>query len=398
MSITAILGQRTYPCQLKQGFLFSNPNKIKFIGAIFLMFMGVFGMNEVHAKLPDADPSVSQFTLEKKGRDFAAISIHPNGDEWLFTECTTELDPKGACYVLHYDLKTKQLKRYDLPAGYLYSYANYSPLGNYIVMSRTPKHDSSEEKIQQAIEHSEIVMMRSDGADFRVLPIDQGSKLAPFMSKDETKVAYWRSGVLRPPESRSTSADFDICEYDLVTKSDHLFAGPHHFFGGGNAQYVSSDEILLGSYGPGKYAQSMGEYLKKFNGSEVYKLKRKTVDLPSPSFTTIEHARNPSVDKDGNVYLTGQPPTLGSSFARISPSGEIQYWREPINLGLSGFRQILASPNGRYIAFIYVAEGTNYRDQKSAFGRLETTSSLWTPMTIPALHTAALVPIRLATE
>lgn len=390
--------ERSNSAQSKRCFLSKTLAKIKFNGTVFLLLIGVIGMNKVHGKSSEVDSPTPQFTLEKNGRDFDRISIHPNSEDWLFTECSRELNPEGDCYVLRYNLTTKRLQRYALPDGYLYGYASFSPQGHYIVMSRTPKNDGSEEKIRQSLENAEIVMMRSDGTNFSVLPIVKGRKLAPFMSKDETKIAYWRPGVLRPPSSKSMSADFDVCEYDLKSQSDFLFAGPYHFFGGGNAQYTSEDEILLSAYGPGKYAQSMSEYQKKYNGSEVYKLKRKSTNLPIPSFTEVEHARNPSVDKVGNVYLTGQPPSLGSSFSRISPSGEIYYWQEPVNLALSGFRHILAAQNGHYIAFIYVSEGTQYRDQKSAFGRLDTGNSQWTPVAIPALQTSTLLPVRFATE
>jgi len=370
---------------------------MKFNGTVFLLLMGVIGMSEVHGRQNEVD-SFPPFIIEKNGRDFDRVSIHPNSEEWLFTECSRELNPEGDCHILRYHLNTKQLQRYALPDGYLYSYASFSPQGHFIVMSRIPKHDGSEEKIRQSIENAEIVMMRSDGTDFRVLPITKGRKLAPFMSKDETKIAYWRSMVLRPPGSKSRTTDFDVCEYDLKTHGDFLFAGPHHFFGGGNAQYVSEDEILLGSTGPGKYAQSLGEYWKQFNGSEVYKLKRKTVDLPNPSFTEIEHARNPSVDKMGNVYLEVEPPNVGVSFLRVSPSGEIYYWQAQVNIVIRGLRQILVAPNGQYLAFIYVAEGTNYRDRKSAFGMLNTSNSQWIPVAIPALRTSTLLPVRPAAE
>lgn len=351
-------------------------------------------MNKTHGKLIDGDPKESQFVLEKNGRNFQMFSIHPNSEEWLFTECSMELNPSGDCYVMRYNLSTKLLQRYALPEGFLYGSASFSPQGHYIVMNRAPKHDGTTEKIRQSIENSEIVIMQSDGTNFSVIPIAKGSKLAPFMSKDEKKIAYWRSGFLRSEGNKSMSADFDVYEYELSTKSDHLFAGSHHFFGGGIGQYISDDEILFSSYGPGKYAQSMGAYLNKFNGSEVYKLKRGNIDLPTPSFTNIENAGNPSIDKNGNFYLTGQQPSLGSAFLKISISEKIQYWPELINLALSGFRQVIASPSGQYFAFIYAADGTHYGDQKSAFGKLDTKNSQWMPIIIPSLDTSILLSVQ----
>jgi hypothetical protein len=163
---------------------------IRTCGILFLLCVGIFGNGEVQGKPSDGDSPAAGFTLAKNGRDFDKVSIHPNSEDWLFIECSHELNPAGDCYVLRYSLKTQQLQRYQLPDGYLYSYASFSPQGHYIVASRAPKHDGSEAQIQQSIENAEIVVMRSDGTDFRVLPLAKGRKLAPFMSQDETKIAY----------------------------------------------------------------------------------------------------------------------------------------------------------------------------------------------------------------
>lgn len=372
-------------------------NDIRTCGILFLLCVGIFGNGEVQGKPSDGDSPAAGFTLAKNGRDFDRVSIHPNSEDWLFTECSHALNPAGDCYVLRYSLKTQQLQRYQLPDGYLYSYASFSPQGHYIVISRAPKHDGSEAQIEQSIENAEIVVMRSDGTDFRVLPLAKGSKLAPFMSPDETKIAYWRPGVLRPPGSKTMSADFDVYEYDLKSQSDSLFSGRNQFFGAGNAQYISADEILLSSYGPRKYAQSMSEYQKKYKGSEVYKLKRNNPGLPDPSFTEIEHARNSSADNQGNTYFSGQKlPSPGASFFKKSPTGDITLWQQPLNL--TALRYVIAAPDGRYIAFIYASEGSRYRDQKSAFGRLDTGTSQWIPIEMPALAASTLLPVRPVTD
>jgi hypothetical protein len=337
-----------------------------------------------------------QFTLEKNGRDFDRLSIHPNSEEWLFTECSRELNPAGDCSLLRYNINTKQLQRYDLPDGYLYGYASFSPQGNYVLMSRSPKHDGSEEKVRQSLQNGEIVMMRSDGTDFKVLAIPKGRNLAPFMSKDETKIAYWQISSKPLPSGGRGWGDFDVREYDLKTKQDALFAGPFHFVGGGNSQYLSENEIIINSYGPEKYAQSMGDYHKKFNGSEVYKLKRGAIDIPEPSFVDVEHAHSTSVDKAGNIYLDGQKmPGVGSSLFRKTPSGEITYWQRP---HLGALRHVIAALNGEYIAFIYSAEGTQWADRKSAMGVLDTIHSKWLPVAIPQLRSSTPVIVKAAAE
>lgn len=350
-------------------------------------------MNQAQGEKESTAP---QFTLEKNGRDFDMISIHPNSEEWLFTECSRELIPEGDCYLLRYKINTKQLQRYLLPDGYLYSYASFSPQGNYIVMSRSPKHDGSEEKIRQSFGNGEIVMMQSDGTDFRVLSIPKGRNLAPVLSKDETKVAYWRISSQRSQGGGRGWGDFDVHEYDLKTRLDSLFAGPFHFVSGGNLQYASANEIVINSYGPRKYAQSMSDYHKKFNSSEVYILTRGAVDMPNPSFTDVAHAQSPSTDMAGNIYLDGvKMPGVGSAFFRKSLSREINFWQRP---HLGALRHATVAPNGQYIAFIYSAEGTRYSDRKSAIGLLDMDKSKWLPVNIPPVQSSTMLVVETATE
>ena len=351
-------------------------------------------MNTAQGKEVELSHTPQKMVLEKNGRDFDRISVHPNNEDWLFTECSNELNPEGDCHVLKYNINTKQLTRYVLPDGYVYSYASFSPNGTYIVLSRVRKHDGQNGMVPKSEYQGEIAILRSDGSSFRVLPIAKGHNLAPIMSENETKIAYWRSSVERPPGSKSSLADFDIREYDLNTQHDGLFAGPYHFFEGGNSQYISENEILLGSYGPKKHAQSMSEYQKKFNGSQVYKLRRGMEELPNPSHTNIAQARNPSADKQGNIYLEGQYPNGGSTISQLMPSGNINYWTEPINF--TNFRHLVVAPNGRYLAFVYVAEGTRYREQKSALGLLNFDQSKWLSIFVPPLQTS--VPLLVKTS
>lgn len=334
-----------------------------------------------------------RFTLEKNGRDFDRISIHPNSEEWLFTECSRALNPEGDCHLLRYNINSQQLQRYILPDGYLYGYASFSPQGNHIVISRSPKHDGSEEKIQQSFENGEIVMMRSDGTDFRVLAIPKGRNLAPVMSKDETKIAYWKISSQRSPGGGRGWGDFDVREYDLKTKQDNLFAGPFHFVSGGNSQYLTENEIMINSYGPRKYAQSMSAYHKKFNSSEVYILTRGAVDMPTPSFIEVTHAVNSSSDGAGNIHLDGLHPNGGMALLRVSSAGVITPWQRPV---LGALRHAIVAPNGQYISFIYSAEGTQWAEKKSAIGMLDTVNSKWIPVSIPPLKSSAQLVVKLA--
>src|SRR5438876_257158 len=98
------------------------------------------------------------------------LPVVPNLDA-LPDRIATDLDPTGGCYVLRYHLTTKNLQRYALPAGYFYTAANFSPRGHYVLMSRVLKTDREEERVRQAYENAEIVLMKADGTDFKVLPL-----------------------------------------------------------------------------------------------------------------------------------------------------------------------------------------------------------------------------------
>lgn len=335
----------------------------------------------------------------RKGRDFREISVHPNGQELLFTECVYDpnLDPAGDCYVLRYQLTTKNLQRYALPAGYVYSTASFSPQGNYVLMSRVPKIGVSEEKVRQAYENSEIVLMKTDGTDFKVLPLAKGDKVAPIMSPDETRVAYWRSTV-RPPGSKSFSSQFDMWEVNLNTGQDSLYAGPFIFFERSRLQYLSQDELLVGAWGPKEYAQSMTAYEKKYNNSSVYRIQRGMTTLPEPILTEVAHAGLPSVDKTGNLYFKGERP--GLSLFRKTVQGEIEQWMWPVRYSPGewggGPQNLVIDPSGSYIAFTYEIKGTYSRDHKRGIGLLITHTSEWRILNIPSLHLSAPIAVKAA--
>lgn len=362
--------------------------------------MGLAQSGQQAANQTDASP----FEVDPaKGRDFREISVHPNGQELLFTECVYDpkLDPGGGCYVLRYHLTTKSLQRYALPVGYFYRTASFSPRGSYVLMSRAPKTDGSEEKVRQAHENAEIVLMKTDGTDFKVLPLAIGNKVAPIMSPDETRVAYWRSTV-RPPGSKSFSSQFDVWEVNLNIGQDSLYAGPFAFFERDRLQYLSQDDMLVGAYGSitmlREHAQSMTEYEKKYNHSEMYRIQRGMTTLPEPILTEVAHAGFPSVDKTGNLYFKGQRP--GISLFRKTTQGEIEQWKWPLRYAPGesggGWHDLVPAPDGSYIAFVYEIKGTATRDEKRGVGLLMTHTSEWRILNLPPLHLSIPIAVKAA--
>ncbi|MBF0460236.1 MAG: hypothetical protein HQL87_02465 [Magnetococcales bacterium] len=154
--------------------------------------------------------------------------------------------------------------------------------------------------------------------------------------------------------------------------------------------YIAEDEILLQTYATGDPLTVHGNN-KKFHYSEVFKLKRGSGKFPDPSFSYIEFAQDPSVDKIGNTYLSGQESKYGSSFFMVTPVGEKTFWKEPYNI--SNIRTLVASPRGSKIIFLYPADGTKYNDGKSAFGCFDIETSTWIPVDIPPIKSSTPIVI-----
>ncbi len=335
-----------------------------------------------------------------KGRDFRDISVHPNGEELLFTECIYDpkVEPTGDCYVLRYHLPTKSLYRYALPTDYVYKSASFSPHGHSIIMNRVPKIGISPDAVRQAHDQSEIAYMKVDGTRFRIVPLAKGNKVGPVMSDDETRVAYWRA-TLRPPGSKTFSSNFDVWEADLKTGYDQLFAGPFVFFERARLQYLSPDELLVGAYGPRAHAQSMTAYDKKYNSSSVYRIQRNLTKLPEPILTEVEYASFPSSDNARNLYFKGARP--GIALFRKDLRGEIQQWGWPVRYGPGdwgggGWHDLAAHPGGSFIAFVYEIKGTSARDAKRRLGLLMMQTSEWRDLNIPSLQSSQLIPVTTA--
>jgi len=342
---------------------------------------------------PASQTDAPQFESDPaKGRDFREISVHPNGEELLFVECSRALEPAGGCYVLRYHLTRKSLQRYVLPEQYFYTSASFSPQGNYVVMSRVPRHDSDQESVQHAYDKTEIALMKSDGTEFGILQLAKGPKVGPNISLDGRRVAYWRA-ALRKPASRTFSNNFDVWEMNLSTGEDRLFAGPFLFYERDGLQYLSQDEMVVGAYGPvaflRQHAQSMTTYDKKYNRSGVYRFSRGAALLPEPICTEVEGAKIPSIDKDGNVYFYGQRP--GISLFKRSMDGHIKQWVKPQDIG--GISSMVASSDGLSILFTYHVRGTQPREAKEGMGMLDTSASGWKAIDIPSLERSDTIPV-----
>jgi hypothetical protein len=112
--------------------------------------------------------------------------------------------------------------------------------------------------------------------------------------------------------------------------------------------------------------------------------------LPDPSFIKFKNAKYASVDKNNNYYFEGEPPQRGSSYIRVSAANEIEFWTMP----LMQVMNVVADPNGRYMAFMYNTGDVNSRKLQRAMGMLDLSSGKWTQVRIPSLVSCISIPVK----
>ncbi len=335
------------------------------------------------------------FAITRDDRRFTWLSIHPDSERWLITECTDRIDPpRKLCYLFIYHRTNQSYQRLGLSSSYSYSYAQFSPDGQHIVAVRMPaaKDDSYEEKVRTAAQ-SEIIMMRADGQEFRVLGIPKGPLKVPVISPDETKVAYWSATMIRPEGSKTFTSNFDLNEFDLQSGSRRLFSGSFRFFLAGQFQYQSADQVVAHASGPFNPGKSSFSYDEQFNFSRLYCFDRKEERLQDPCLSDVPHASHPSLDRNGNLYLEGAHPTYGMSLFKISPSGQQQSWRMP-RITNAGIGFLVSAPTGDYLGFIYSDASPASQFLYSALGYFDFFTERWISLPLPPPESALLIPMR----
>lgn len=326
------------------------------------------------------------------GRVFNHISIHPDGEHWLIDECTDRFNPPQlSCYLFLYNRTNQSYQRYDLDAGYEYADAQFSPTGKWIVAIRRkiPKSSAYEEQLRSFIE-SELVLLRTDGSEVRVLSTLKGRIKSPVMSPDESRIAYWVSGRVRPYGERTTFMNFDIHELDLTSGTVSLFAGPYRFYEAYSLQYKSPDVIVANTFGPTAFIGFMGPYSDKYGSSRIYCFERGERKFPIPAYRTIESATSPTIAKNGRTYLLGQPRKHGQSIIEADDESEGRYWLVPqwSDQGIAGLR---VSPDSSYIVFTYLTTPSRSSAPKNNLGVFDLSREIWLPASIPRPEFAPLL-------
>jgi len=363
---------------------------------------------------------------QNEGRDFSVLSFNKDGTELMFNECfDAKLINKNIkenangneneCRIFRLNLASNTLRHYELPDQdkYIYQDATFSPKANYVVMKRIPKPTISEEEqkkltaderqklITDIFDQSEIVFMKSDGTDLKIIKIEQEGVIArPIMSNDETKIAYFKA-KLRKPGSKSFAAQFDIYEIDLKNKTDKLFAGPYEFFETGNMQYLKGDkEILVHAYVPlndeARGGLSTGKYTDKYSNSSIYKISRGAEGLLEPmvmeGFTNI---RDPFSGTSGSIYFYGQEVKTGMQLSKKNIRGNISKW-EP-TLEHAYIRQIIVNSDESKIFFCYTFFEPNRFKRtnihKSGIAYLNTKTSEWKKLEVPLVNSSKEIKV-----
>ncbi len=330
------------------------------------------------------------FEASKVGREINWISIHPDGERWLISECMDPDDSKGfRCDLFLYNFKTKEYQKYDLPPGYLYLYAKFSPRGSLIVAVRRPLHgDYGYDAEIKSFKNSEIFTMKLDGTAIKVMPNLSGHMKLPSMSEDETKIVYWQSATVRPPGNRTIFGHFDVHEYDIATAKEKMFAGPYRFFEARGLEYISKDQVVATAYGPSQYAPDIGKYSDQFNSSEIYIFERGEIDLPAPLYVDVEHAVDITMDKTGRVFVLATDKNDGISIFRMS--NEPRHWRIP-KLVPGGITRLIVSPTGQYIAFIYPLRTSRSQPPSNNVGIFDLNEARWLPVSLPPTTSAVSI-------
>lgn len=330
------------------------------------------------------------FEVAKDGRGINQISIHPDGERWLISECTDLDDAKRLrCNLFLFNFKTKDYKKYNLPPDYLYTDAKFSPRGNLIVAIRRPVYRSSEydEKIN-SFKNSEVFTIKPDGTEFKVLPNLRGHIKLPSLSDDETKIVYWHSTITRPPGYRTAFYYFDVHEYDLATTTEKIFAGPYGFYEARGLSYVDKDHVIVTAYGPSQYAHDISKFSDQFNSSDIYIFERGQIDLPAPLYTEVEHAVDVTLNQAGHAFLMATDRSDGISLFRFNPKPT--HWRIP-NLMPGGIGGLIASPPGQYIVFTYTLRRSRIQPPGNSVGVFDLNEERWIPVSLPP--TSSAVPI-----
>ncbi|MHB0990376.1 MAG: TolB family protein [Burkholderiales bacterium] len=379
---------------------------------LFLVVMTTM-TNDVHAQPLTNQP---KFELEKQGRYFMDFSIHPNGEEIMFTESHDLPDGSlSGSDIYQYNIRTHAYRRYVFKddAAYSYSSPAYSPRGDRVIILRTPmvqhfdlkKGKALYAELENNFKKTQVLMMDHDGKNLQVLPIPLGEIVHIVFSPDGTKIAYSLNHAPLKENERNFGM-MDMWEYNLVTGKNTLFAGPFSFVMGSIRQYLNNDQLLITARlatdpeHPNTYQGA------RFQHSEIMKLDRGTKKLPKTLYGNIADGAGEglmvTMDKFGNTYLQGHHYVVpsGSYLYKITsdtPVEGVSAYAIPESLIHANLVQLTVDPDGRKAFFFYAAlDADLVKDGawKFAFGELDLKHQHWSNLTIPKREDSQAVQVQ----
>lgn len=360
--------------------------------AVLLMALMSVGQ-AMAAEIVIHETNSATVVLEPATRRFArSISIHPNGQEWLISELVDEPSGQSGWHLLRYDMANDRLYRYQLPEGYIYEQTRYSERGDWVVMTRSPRHDGTPESAQRAFMMCDFVLLNMTNRSLRIIPVGGRFVTNAVLSPDLKRIAYWSTELINLSAStRIKTGRKDLFEYDLELGRHRLFAGPYQFGEGGRINYVDQDTLVVGAWWPREYEA------KESMANQVYTLRRGMTGpiWPEDFAPDVYYATYPSFDSSHRLSVYAHLKTLGMGLFSIA-SNRIDVWKTPYDKSRpSMIPQVfnaLASPTGDYLVMVYTYNSHD-RMQRMAFALLDFKKSLWRNVAIPAFETATVIPV-----
>lgn len=333
------------------------------------------------------------FETSTAGRGFQHLSIHPNGEDWLITECSKKFTNQEVCYLLIYNLKKKSYQRFGLSMEHNHIDGRFSPSGKQILMVRQPVSKKiGKDGVLESFSQGQIAVMNIDGSNFRTLPIPSHRVMRPTMSSDETKIAYLVAGSDKPVGRWTNFTNYEIWEFDLTRNRNEIFAGPMKFYHATTVSYLSESQIIVGAMAPAHTGSSKRpDYVNQYNASEIFKINRGMPFAPEPSFYDLPNANFPSPDDAGNIFFETQPEKIGAALTRKNSKGQTTIWREP-KFNLCSVSQYVAAASGAYVGFIYGGDLIKTATGSRALGYFDVASETWIPVSPPLIENSISLP------
>lgn len=368
---------------------FHLPNRVISI----LLWLGLLlhpHLGGAESTIPKEIVPLSDSEAEDGGRGYNWVSIHPDGNRWLITECMAQHRAR-VCGLFLFDFRSGRYQRYALPPGYFYMHGRFSVSGNVIVAERNPqpREGTADEKMR-LLRETEVIRLNIDGTGFQVLPVPKGYLTYPTMSPDETKIAYWsatdasiRGGLPRSQEVR---------EFDLETKADRLFAGPFNFWLGGNLEYRTNDEIAVQTFSPAARAKKIESDGKQY-AMEVVQIRRDATVLPEPLVAQPFMYVTAMADQKQQLHYMLQLKSREFAVVKKTAEGDSKVWKSP-PLPQGGPAVVAVPPDGRYAAFIYMTSSTLTANLKNRLGFFCWCNGKWYSVRLPAAESAEAIGIQ----